>query len=358
MDRLLLTAAGAQDASASAEFPRARNEGQRSLLALSYSLAGAVLKRAVGQIRLPIGAPLMAALLTGFVIWAIGPARPGIRASSGLPYSEPGRQRMVAAIWNGDRLNQVPREAMAVAVLRGGDVLVADVGLGQVHRFDADGRLRRSYSGGVGFRYPVALAVAEDDRVWVADLWGERLYRLNLTNDTVAEVPPASSGYRAPGAIAYRNGLLYVADLVRHQVLVLTPDGGLVRIVGSGRGEGPGELAFPNGVWAGEAGDVYVADTNNARIQVFDAEGRLTRILQPHRLLLPRGIVQDRRGNLHVADTLSHDIAVLDPAGRIVARYGAEVELALPNGLALRGDMLYAADRRNGRVIVWELGDE
>lgn len=301
--------------------------------------------------------PLLAALATGLAVWLLWPARPWLWAGGDLPGSEPGRQQMAARISAGHPRAPLPREPMAVAVLPDGELLVADVGLAQVHRFSADGRLRASYAARGAFSYPVGLAVGEEGQVWVADLWAERVFRLDLGNDAVEEVPRMPSGYRAPGALAYRHGLLYLADLARHQVLVLSPDGELARVIGEGKGGKPGQLAFPNGVWVATSGEVFVADSDNHRLQVFDAAGRLSRVLQPHRLLLPRGLVQDARGRLHVADSLANDIAVLDPAGQIVARYGLDEELSAPNGLAARGSKIYVADRGNGRVVAWEVGD-
>ncbi|MBI4493292.1 MAG: hypothetical protein HY690_10940 [Chloroflexi bacterium] len=308
-----------------------------------------------GLLPKPVGAPLVAALLTGLAVWLLGPGRPGLSAAPQLPPGPPGRQ--VAWIGNGDPLNPIPREPMAVAALEGGDLLVADAGLGQVHRYGSNRQLLRSYGEG-RLRYPVGLAVAEDGRAWVADLWQRRVFRLDLAGNSLEAVPPEPSGYQGPVGLAYRQGLLYLTDVARHQVLVLSPDGGLVRAIGTGRGKESGEFAYPNGVWVAEDGEVFVSDSNNGRIQVFDAEGRFQRTLQPHRLLQPRGLVQDSRGRLHVADTQANDIAVLDPAGHILGRYGTGEELASPTGLALRGQVLYVADRGNGRVIAWELGDE
>lgn len=309
-------------------------------------------------LRLRLGAPLLAAALTGVAIWLFWPARPAPSAAPELPTGLPGDRRLITAIWNGDSLNPIPREPMAVALLSGGDILIADTGLSQIHRFTGDGRLRRSYGLDSDLRFPAGVAVDESDRVWITDLWQRRLYQLDLANDRLTEIPPERGHYRMPGALAYRNRHLYVADLELQQVLVLETDGAFVQALGDGFGRNPGQFAFPNGIWVADSGAIYVADSNNARIQMFDAAGRFQRMLQPHRLTLPRGLAQDHRGRLHIADTLAHDIAVIDAGGQVVARYGSTEGLTAPNGMAIRGRRLYVADRGNARVLVWELRDE
>lgn len=305
-----------------------------------------------------VGVPVLAALVTALALWLVFPARTGPLALTTLPAGRSMRPVLLGWLGADDPADPIPREPMAVAVLHSGDILVADVGVGAVHRFGPDGTLRRSYGTG-HLSYPVGLAVSEDDRVWVADLWQQAVFEINLAADRLDEVETGPVGYRKPTGLAYRHGLLYVADIMRHQVLVLEPGGALVRVLGTGKGQGPGEMLFPNAVWVSElTGEVLVADSNNRRIQIFDGAGRLQRTLQPHRLLLPRGLVEDERGHLYVADTLAHDVMHLDQGGTVIERRGEEDGLAAPNGLALHDRRLYVADRGSGRVVVWDLRDE
>ncbi len=310
------------------------------------------------------GAALLAALLAGAAVWLSGAERPRLYAFSlgELPRGQQDQRSGLLVFSNGDPLNPIPREPMAVAVAPGGDVLVADAGLGRVHRYSRGARLLRTYpedSVESPLRYPVGVAAHDRESVaWVSDLWGRRLYRLDLGSGSLVGFADDALGDVAPGALAFRQGRLYVADVSQHRVLVFDEAGALLRTIGGGRGAGPGQFAYPNGIWVTDAGDVYVTDSNNARIQVFDGLGRLQRILQPHRLGLPRGLVQDRTGRLHVADTMGHDIALLDASGQIVRRYTLGEELTAPNGLAVDGRVLYVADRGNARVLAWQMEDD
>jgi len=81
------------------------------------------------------------------------------------------------------------------------------------------------------------------------------------------------------------------------------------------------------------AGQIYVADTWNGRIQVFDAEGRFLRkwgvfattngeLGDPNSLFGPRGIAIDLDGNLLVADTGNKRILRFSPTGETLGQIG------------------------------------
>jgi hypothetical protein len=62
---------------------------------------------------------------------------------------------------------------------------------------------------------------------------------------------------------------VYVLDSKNNRVEVLTPDGHFLEKWGE-RGIGPGEFSEPTAVAVDCSGDVYVADTNNNRVERFD----------------------------------------------------------------------------------------
>jgi DNA-binding beta-propeller fold protein YncE len=58
------------------------------------------------------------------------------------------------------------------------------------------------------------------------------------------------------------QGRVYVTDPERHRLLVYSAEGKVL-------GQFSGEFRLPVGVWVDAAGNVYVADTFNNRIQKF-----------------------------------------------------------------------------------------
>ena len=74
-------------------------------------------------------------------------------------------------------------------------------------------------------------------------------------------------------------GNLYVFDTQAYRVVVIDPDGGLVRTVGR-RGEGPGEFNMAGRLWVWRDGRFVVADTGNGAYQVFGPSGELERFVR------------------------------------------------------------------------------
>jgi thiol-disulfide isomerase/thioredoxin len=89
-----------------------------------------------------------------------------------------------------------------------------------------------------------------------------------------------------PQGIAYVDGLLYVADTYNHKVRTVDPVSGQVRSVAgaeeAGFEDGPGgESLFhePSGVSVGE-NHIYVADTSNHAVRLFDPESGIVRTVE------------------------------------------------------------------------------
>ena len=78
------------------------------------------------------------------------------------------------------------------------------------------------------------------------------------------------------------SGRVYVMDNANHRIQVFGPDGAYVKQLGS-YGTGNGQFIFPLGMPSGMAfgadGCLYVADTGNCRVQVWDANGNFLRCL-------------------------------------------------------------------------------
>jgi predicted membrane-bound mannosyltransferase/DNA-binding beta-propeller fold protein YncE len=148
------------------------------------------------------------------------------------------------------------------------------------------------------------------------------------------------------------DGTRYIADSGNNRIVVLAENGDFVRAFGgqcnlaegeaSGcvdpDGDGPHELGDgqffePWGVAVDMARNIYVADTWNGRIQVFDADGKFLRKWgffnvisempgDPNALFGPRGVAIDLDGNLLVADTGNKRILKYSPDGALIQQVG------------------------------------
>jgi uncharacterized protein (TIGR03663 family) len=153
------------------------------------------------------------------------------------------------------------------------------------------------------------------------------------------------------------------------------------RAIGT-QGAGEGQLNEPRGAAIDADGNLYVADTFNHRIQVFDQNGKVVRSFGSFgggdgQLYEPRGVAVDADGNIFVADTWNARVAKFDRSGRFVTSWGqglndfgdgkkatqtngtlegnAAQPLGFfgPRGIAVDGQgKVYLADTGNKRIVV------
>jgi DNA-binding beta-propeller fold protein YncE len=117
---------------------------------------------------------------------------------------------------------------------------------------------------------------------------------------------------------------VYVSDALCHCVWIFTPTGELVMRLG-GLGTEPARFRNPSGVVVGRQGRVYVADSGNRRIQVFDSIGSWVAAWggpDEDLLVEPIGVDVDAAGNVWVADAGSAWVQVFTPAGAPLFRFG------------------------------------
>lgn len=135
--------------------------------------------------------------------------------------------------------------------------------------------------------------------------------------DRVWGTPGSGPGQlnRAEGLAVDREGHLWVADSCNHRVEVFDRDGRWIQTVGRA-GPGPGEFSYPYDVKIDAEGRVFVCEFGNSRISIFDAAGRLVEVIGRSGGALgqfanPWSIALDSMGNLYVADSQNHRVQKL-----------------------------------------------
>lgn len=204
----------------------------------------------------------------------------------------------------------------------------------------------------------VATTRSTGDAILVFDNSGRYLY-------TFPEGASGDASYIAPGkamALFAGDGKLYVTDIVDQDIKVYDLSGNLLKRFGR-PGAAKGEFLFPNGITADASGTIYISDSNNGRVQVFDENGEFLYLFnQPDndQLALPRGIAIDHQDRVHVVDTLKHKVFVFTKKGGFLYSYGTfgtgEGGLSYPNGIAIdkATGKIYIADKMNNRISVWK----
>ena len=181
--------------------------------------------------------------------------------------------------------------ALAIA---GDTVYVGDTGNGRIARFSLQG----GYLGSAGqFNAIRGIAVSPDgSRVYASDAGTNHVYVQSATGaDTGVQFGRSGSSpgrLRSPGEIALdAAGNLWVADRGNNRVQAFAPDGTLLTAFGE-RGTAPGQFMDPAGLTVDCRGVVTVADTDNNRVQSFQAAtpgacGALPAVQSPPEPVLP-----------------------------------------------------------------------
>jgi DNA-binding beta-propeller fold protein YncE len=190
------------------------------------------------------------------------------------------------------------------------------------------------------FRLPDGLAVDTGGSVWVADRDNNRIQKFTYEGK-VQPFPPFKrthltsrrGDFNLPYGVAVNGiGELYVTDTQNHRIQWFTPEGKLLKIWG-GKGRAPGQFDTPRGLTVDVFGNVWVADHTNQRVQKFSYDGRLLGVFGrnggdgspgsgPGEFFEPRGLSSDAAGNIYVAEMVNHRVQVIDNEGRFLRAWG------------------------------------
>ena len=225
------------------------------------------------------------------------------------------------------------------------------------------GSIGRTGSGQGEFLYPRAIALAADGTPWVIDKTG-RVQHFTAEGKFLSSftMPLIESG-KPTGLSIAQGGELWVADTHYHRVLVMSPDGRVLRQIGR-FGQEPGCFIYPTDVAFAPDGRIFVSEYGgNDRVSIFSADGNFLGQLgsfgagegqfsRPSALAVDAG-----RGRLYVADACNHRVAIYDLGGKLQGYIGsmgaAPGQLRYPYGLALLPDgALAVSEFGNNRVQV------
>lgn len=182
---------------------------------------------------------------------------------------------------------------------------------------------------GVGqFNKPRSVAVGPNDDVFAVDMTG-RVQRFDSSGRYLSfwQMPETERG-RPKGMGQDGNGLIIVLEPHYARVNHFTPEGKLAFQWGM-RGEEPGKLTFPRAVACHSSGDLFVTEFQQVeRVQRFLPAGKGLALAfgragdEAGAFNRPEGIGIDRRDRVFVADSCNHRIQVFDDSGRWTGEYG------------------------------------
>ena len=195
----------------------------------------------------------------------------------------------------GSGLGQLDTPA-GIATATDGTIYVLNAGNARIDRYAADGTFLGIWNGQVeeplqlswnGWQGGTGLEVGPDGLIYIADTWNHAVvivsptgtvvrvlgYRGVQTDITDAGTPDQQPGlFFGPRDVAVTEDRIYITDTGNERVQVFTIDGTFVTAFG-GFGSENGQFVEPTGVVAAPDGTIWVADSGNARLQQFDADG-------------------------------------------------------------------------------------
>lgn len=264
-----------------------------------------------------------------------------------------------------------------------------DYGNHRIQVFDAQGKYLATIgttgtagSGPLQFYGPRRIAI-DGTTLYVADSGNHRVQVLNVANPAApvllgtlgvaGEKGWDSTHFNYPSGVAVDAQYLYVADSWNNRVQVFRRDTlAYVATLGSGWGSANDQFSTPTDVAVDAAGTIYVADLDNCRVQVFDAQFQYVRTLgvtgEPYRtderhLNTPWGVAVAGDGSIYVTESLGHRLLKFSASGNAlwsIGRAGVQGgwdgeadQLNNPADVAVSGGNVYVADKYNHRIQVF-----
>ncbi len=228
------------------------------------------------------------------------------------------------------------------------------------------------------FNRPRGAAVAGDGTIYIADTDNHRIQHLDTSGnvlhiwgsfaDSSVSEAPGGTFYEPWGIDVGPDGSVYVADTWNHRIQKFTSDGIFVSAWGYfGQAESIFAMWGPRDVHVDHDGRIFVTDTGNKRILVFDQDGNpITEFGQAGYALgefdEPVGIASNEAGQLFIADTWNQRIQEFIPAGvddyqavnsmDVVGWYGQSLDNK-PYITTDSNDRILVTDPESYRVLVF-----
>jgi len=253
-------------------------------------------------------------------------------------------------------------EPYGMAVDSKNNLYVADQKVGAVFIFNTETRTAELIKNRTDAHFVriIGLAMDDGDRLFVSDP-GLRHILVFDANHKATDV--ITDGLASPGSMAIdrENRLLYVSDIQLDQVLVYDADSlKLLRKIGTtGHNHeltSQGDFAKPSGLAVDAEANLYVCDTLNDRVEVFDADGKFISSYGkngdgPGYFARPKGIAIDGDGHIWVADGMQDRVQVFNQQWQLLIVFGGHG--LLPG--QFQGIVNVTADNKTNRIFTSEI---
>jgi len=270
---------------------------------------------------------------------------------------------------NKGHFKPVPFQLLApygMAVNSKGDLYVADQKVGAIFIFNTETKETTMIGNGrdATFGWINGVAFDDDDRLFVTDGKLKRVLIFDKTNKIVDMI---KDGLIDPVGIAIdtESRQLYVVDTQADQVVVYDADTlKEKRRIGTGGKKHelttPGDFSLPTFIALDKDNNVYVTDTMNYRVEIFDADGKFISQIGKHCdgpgcFAHPKGVAVDSDGNIWVADPMLDLLQAFNKEGQLLGMVGGHGNLlgqfsSLDGVYIDKNNRIFTSEQFPGRV--------
>jgi len=221
------------------------------------------------------------------------------------------------------------------------------------------------------FQGPFGLAVNSQDVIYVAEIAGKRIAKISSSGESLGAIEQVDGYGRLKGPFDVAigpNDWIYITDCFNHKVLVLNTAEQLQFVLGAdSKSSAPGAFSEPHFVTVNAQGEIFVADTFNARIQKFSPAGKLLHTWGqvgsgPGEFLFSGYVGRldvDNLGHVYVREFDGGRIQKYTEDGQYLATFSERGtkpgQLDEGYGLSVISGKLYCADTFESRIQIFSL---
>lgn len=246
------------------------------------------------------------------------------------------------------------------AVDSSGNIYILELDNDRVEKFSPDGNLLLRIGGVQGtadgaLNNPFDLAIDSLGQVYVAD-YNCRVSVFSSTTGAFIKkfTDPSLGDCHLVGVAVDSAGNVYTSSYDGQSIIEFNSSGVIVNQFGTW-GTGNGQFKYPREISLDSSNNLYIADSVNNRIQVFDSNGNFIRIISDPGLYDPAGVYVDPSQHVWVADTGAHNIYEFTNNGGLIQTFSswgsADGQLDEPTSLKIdsNGD-IFVAQRSNNEI--------
>ena len=277
--------------------------------------------------------------------------------------------RWVVGLVAGKPIPQILQRPQSGLVASDGRILVTDVSRQAVAVFDNEQGKFHIWEDALPemrFLTPIAIVETANNEFLVTDAKLGMVVRLSSDGKPLGGF--GGDDLDHPTGIAYHPGLglVFVADTHEHKIKVFDEQGQFLRAFGE-KGEGNGQFNMPTHL-VYKNDKLFIADTMNARVQIVDTMGNFEQTFGRRGLFIgnmprPKGITVDNNGLIYVVESYHDYLLIFNVKGQFLMPIGGSGQgvgqFYLPAGVwSDNNNKVYIADMFNGRVVVFEFLEE